>query len=246
MVNQEIARRPEKMPLSIEEVGKYISPLASEQEAYVFLRFCEAQGLNPFINEAYLIKYDRQKPAAIVIGVAALLKRAARNPAYRGYQSGIVVKHPDGELSHIEGSIVPPGAELFGGWCTLSRADRDLIPRVAVPFSEYTRNQALWKDKPATMIEKVALAQALRRSFPEDTEELAPLPMSTRGVAVVDEGQEVSPPPPDKALVDQNAADDTEIAEEQRAWDESDLGRPLRRASAKRVGLPHNGLHHRL
>src|SRR3990167_7700740 len=41
MVNTAMARTPERMPMSVAEIKQYISPLASQTEAYIFLRFCQ-------------------------------------------------------------------------------------------------------------------------------------------------------------------------------------------------------------
>ena len=48
--------------------------------------------MGPLENgEVYLIKYDNTKPAQIVVGKHAYLRRADRNPEYRGKKSGIVI-----------------------------------------------------------------------------------------------------------------------------------------------------------
>ena len=49
-----------------------------------------------------------------------------------------------------------------------------------VGFNEYNKGNAIWKEKPCTMIEKVAISQCLREAYPKDyeglytAEELAP------------------------------------------------------------------------
>ena len=167
-----LARQDSHPVLSLEEIKQYISPMATQAEGFMFLRFCQDQGLNPFTNEAYLIKYDQKSKAAIVIGIAALIKRAGLNPQYRGYRSGVVVDTGGGAYTEVEGSLLPKGATLVGGWAELKRADWDAPVKAVVALSEYNANQSLWKAKPGTMIEKVALAQGLRRAFPEDIEAL--------------------------------------------------------------------------
>lgn len=43
--------------LSVSTIKKYINDKATDEEAYVFLQLCKARGLNPFLKEAYLIKF---------------------------------------------------------------------------------------------------------------------------------------------------------------------------------------------
>jgi len=81
---QGIAKRQEQA-LTLEQIQRYISPNATQEEAYIFLRFCQAQDLNPFAREAYLIKYSASDKASIVIGVGADLKKASLHPQFGGY-----------------------------------------------------------------------------------------------------------------------------------------------------------------
>ena len=149
-----------------QEVKHYLAPKATTEEVAVFIKFCQGLGLNPFIKEVYLVKYDERSPAAIVVGVQAYLKWAARNPAWGGFESGVVVMK-DGKASESQGSLVLPGETLVGGWCVVHRTGSVNLKRV-VALSEYNKGVALWKTMPATMIEKVAIGQAVRRAFPED------------------------------------------------------------------------------
>ena len=47
----------------------------TDQETCFFISLCKAQKLNPFINDAYLIKFGNQ-PAQMVVGKDVLVKRA--------------------------------------------------------------------------------------------------------------------------------------------------------------------------
>ena len=55
-----------------------------------FTELCKARKLNPFLKEAYCIKYGSE-PAAMVVGKDAILKRAILNQNYNGIESGIIV-----------------------------------------------------------------------------------------------------------------------------------------------------------
>lgn len=166
MVERAIATQPGRPALTINEIRKFISPLADEIEAHVFLRYCQGNRLDPFINEAYLIKYDKNKPAAIVIGMSALLKRAASNEHYRGYSAGVIIEDAAGEVVNREGEIVGSRETLIGGWAEFRRDDWDQPLKVSVNLSEYDLKQALWSSHKATMITKTAISQGARRGFP--------------------------------------------------------------------------------
>ena len=146
----------------------------SDQEVAMFLNLCRFQHLNPFLREAYLIKFGNQ-PATIVTGKDAITKRAMRNPKYAGQQAGVVIFHNEsGELEYRTGSLVMEGEQLVGGWAKVFVKGYDVPIEVSVSYQEYvgTKNNgevnSQWSKKPATMIRKVALVQALREAFPED------------------------------------------------------------------------------
>jgi len=158
--------------LSMEIIKKYICPAATDQEAYMFLQLCKAQGLNPFLKEAYLVKFGTQA-ATIITGKDTFTKRADRLPQYDGFKAGIIVLS-NGAIGHREGSFVVNGEELLGGWAEVFRKDRSQSFRNEVSLKEYARTKAdgslmsNWKSMPATMIRKVALVQSLREAFPDE------------------------------------------------------------------------------
>ena len=145
----------------------------TDQEVMMFLSLCKFQKLNPFLREAYLIKYGNQ-PATIVTGKDALAKRAMRNPNYAGQEAGVVVFNPEvGQLENRVGTIVLEGEVLVGGWANVHVKGWEQPLMVTVSFEEYCQKKdgkpvSNWATKPATMIRKVALVQALREAFPED------------------------------------------------------------------------------
>lgn len=145
----------------------------TDQEVMMFLSLCKFQKLNPFLREAYLIKYGNQ-PATIVTGKDALAKRAMRNPNYAGQEAGVVVSFPEtGQLENRVGTIVLDGEDLVGGWAKVYVKGWEHPLMVTVSFEEYCQKKdgkpiSNWATKPATMIRKVALVQALREAFPED------------------------------------------------------------------------------
>lgn len=146
----------------------------TDQEVAMFLNLCRYQHLNPFLREAYLIKFGGQ-PATIVTGKEAITKRAMRNPTFAGQQAGVVVQIVEtGELEYRTGSMVLDGEVLVGGWAKVFVKGYEVPIEAVVSFQEYVGTKSdgsingQWSKKPATMIRKVALVQALREAFPED------------------------------------------------------------------------------
>jgi len=171
-----------KVVLNEDIIKKYICPTATQQEVYMFLQLCKGQNLNPFLKEAYLIKYGNA-PATMVTGKDTFTKRARGIKEYRGFKAGIIVIS-NKQVTYREGGMLFKGEELCGGWAEVYRSDLDVPARTEVTFDEYVgkkkvyeNNQvvgeevnAQWSSKPATMIRKVALVQALREAFPNQFE----------------------------------------------------------------------------
>ena len=67
----------------------------SDQEVAMFINLCRFTGLNPWLREAYCIKYGNE-PATLVVGKDAYFKRAESNAAYDGFEAGIIVKNEAG------------------------------------------------------------------------------------------------------------------------------------------------------
>ena len=156
-----------EITLSPEIIRKQLTdnPQVTEQEITMFLRLCEFQKLNPFLKEAYLIKYGTS-PASLIVGKEAWTKRAEAQPTFRGYRAGIAIATENGELIYREGSLLLPKETIVGGWCEVLREGWSIPVRAEVSFAEYSTGKSGWARMPATMIRKVALTQALREAFP--------------------------------------------------------------------------------
>lgn len=144
----------------------------TDQEITMFMMMCKANHLNPWIREAYCIKYGTQ-PATMVVGKDAFLKRAERHPQYDGMTSGIIVSNDSG-IEYRTGLLKFPDEQILGGWAEVFRRDRTHSTRIEVSFEEYAGRKkdgtlnSQWSTKPATMIRKVAQVQALKEAFPDD------------------------------------------------------------------------------
>lgn len=145
----------------------------TDQEVVMFINLCKAQRLNPFLKEAYLIKYGNQ-PATIVTGKEVFTKRARRNKDYAGQQAGIIVQKEGGTIENRIGTLRLQDETIVGGWAKVYIKGYEVPTEITVSFDEYVGTKkdgeinSQWSKKPATMIRKVALVQALREAFPED------------------------------------------------------------------------------
>ena len=143
------------------------------QELVMFINMCKFNGLNPWLKEAYCIKYGTE-PATIVTGKEAFEKRAETHGSHDGHKAGIIVTKEDGaEPIYRTGAMCLPDEKIVGGWAEVWRKDKKESTRIEVGFEEYAGRKKdgslnrQWASKPATMIRKVALVQALREAFPK-------------------------------------------------------------------------------
>lgn len=165
----------EMVKLSPNMIKKYLvsgGGNVTDGEVMMFMSLCRYQHLNPFLKEAYLIKFGSNDPATIVTGKDVFTKRADANPNYKGKKAGIVVQKEDGTVEEREGTMVLPGENLVGGWAKVFIKDKEPEYQ-SVSFDEYAGRKkdgtlnSQWSKKPATMIRKVAVVQALREAFPD-------------------------------------------------------------------------------
>lgn len=147
------------------------NPQVTDAECMTFAAMCKSYHIDPFIREAYLVKY-KDKPAQMIVGKDYWMKQAGAHPAYDGMESGVTVVTKEG-LVRREGTLVGSSTErLVGGWARVFRKDRSHPAYAEVSLDEYSTGRSMWKKadqggKPATMIAKVAEVQALRKAFPE-------------------------------------------------------------------------------
>jgi len=166
--NNQILPERQVSEITMGDIKDYICPQATEKEAYMFLKLCQARNLNPFTKEAYLLKYGG-KDATMVVGKDAFTRRAEEHPQFDGFQAGIiVVNNPSGDIERREGTFTLRDEVIVGGWSKVYRKDRSVPYVNEVSMHEYDTGKSSWAKMPATMIRKVALVQSLREAFPSD------------------------------------------------------------------------------
>ena len=166
----------DNITLDAETVKNYLTNgngEVTDKEVAMYVQLCKAQQLNPFLKEAYLIKYSDKQPASIVVSKDAFTKRAEAHPQYDGMKSGIIVMSKDGKITEREGAFHLPNENVVGGWARVYRKDKKTETYDSVAYDEYAVKDSngnintMWRAKPATMIQKVAEVHALRKAFPE-------------------------------------------------------------------------------
>lgn len=146
--------------LTIDDVRKYICPSADDKEIIMFANICKKFQLNPLpvFREVYLVKYGTS-PATILTGYETYLKRADRTERYGGMKAW------------TEGTLEENNLK---GCVEVYRKDWQKPLYHEVLFNEYAQKKSdgtlnrFWKEKPHTMIKKVAVSQAFRFAFPDE------------------------------------------------------------------------------
>jgi phage recombination protein Bet len=195
--------------LSGEMVKKYLAKGQNftDQEVKMFIELCKYQKLNPFVNEAYLIKFGNE--CQMIVGYSTYVRRAEEFPEYVRKEDGITVMRGS-DIVQKPGQCLYPGEKLIGGWCIVYKLKNGVemsCGLTEVQLEEYIQKKSdgtpntNWKNKPATMIHKVAVSQALRAAFPKDN----------AGLYIQEEFQDIIP---DIELLPEK--DDPVITQEQR------------------------------
>lgn len=197
----------ENVKLSYQIIRDYLTKgngAVTDQDLMQFMSICKFNKLNPFLNEAYLIKFGSQ-PAQMIVSKEALMKRAEANEHYNGLEAGLILKR-NNEILEVEGNFYLKEDQILGAWAKVYRKDR-VKPIVAkVNIEEYDKKQSSWNEKKATMIAKVAKVQALREAFPA---QLGAMYTQEEQPQVIDVGyREVS----DKEIIVQPEPEATESA----------------------------------
>lgn len=169
-------------------IKKQICPAGiTDGDFAVFLEQCRRSGLDPLMKEAWCVPrkvkvkrkndkgYDVTEDVEVHVFQAAeqgMQIRAHRSGVFLGMRAGAVYSNdPHREIDFAAGRVrhtaqMGNRGQLLGAWAIAFRSDLAVSPVAWVNFSEYSGEGPLWKNKPETMIVKVARAHALRLSFP--------------------------------------------------------------------------------
>ncbi len=164
----------EELVLTVGQVEKFLcvktrtGKIACREDITKFMMLCKAQGLNPWVNDAYLVGYDTNDGPKfqLISAHQALLKRAELSSDYDGMASGVCVLSKDGDIIERQGDLVLPNERLVGGWARVHRRDRSVPSYDALKLETFSTGKSRWSADPAGMIVKCAEASALRKAFP--------------------------------------------------------------------------------
>jgi len=126
----------------------------TNSEVQQFIEIAQAFGLNPFKREIYASKFGQS--FSIIVGFETYVKRAERSGRLSGW--------------HVttSGSIVDPKTSDIKATITIHRKDWEHPFVHEVYFREYVQCNRegqvnkFWREKPLTMIKKVAISQEFR------------------------------------------------------------------------------------
>ena len=178
-------------PIETEKIRTYLQTLnlttnLTPTEEKQFIEISQAFGLNPFKREIYASKYGSS--FSIIVGFETYIKRAERS----GRLSGWNVK-TEGEINHSD-----VAKSRIKAIITIFRKDWSQPFVHEVYFEEYAQKtkdgylNKFWREKPITMIKKVAMAQGFRLCF---SDELGGLPYTSEEIGVFTESIDVTPTP---------------------------------------------------
>ncbi|MBU3936051.1 MAG: recombinase RecT [Proteobacteria bacterium] len=143
--------------------AKAVLPTAadcSDQEVSYFLHYCAARHTNPFLQDAYLIKYDKTKPASIVTGYHYFMQAVKRDANYKGFELWYV----DNEGKRIKDGLETKQT-VQAAICEVHVEGR--LPTKAVcRMQEFNKAQAQWNMMPVQMLGKCAVGNAHRLADP--------------------------------------------------------------------------------
>jgi phage recombination protein Bet len=177
--------------IDVEKIKTYLETMnlaqnLSKAEVTHFIEISQAFGLNPFKREIYAIKYLDK--FSIIVGFETYIKRAERSGRLSGWNVTTegFINPKDMANSNVKAII------------TIYRKDWDQPFVHEVWFGEYaqkrkdgTLNQ-FWKDKPLTMIKKVAMAQGFRLCF---SDELGGMPYTQEEMSTMQDAHVIETKP---------------------------------------------------
>ena len=148
----------------IDTLKKTVAKDATDEEFQMLMYNSSKYGLDPFIKEIFFIKN-----VGIVASRDGYLKAAQRDKNFRGLLSMAVFENDNFEIDAANATVshkfgMGDRGHVIGAWAIAKHAERDNVVTY-VPFSEYVKQSAVWKQYPSAMIQKVAESRALKQQF---------------------------------------------------------------------------------
>jgi len=146
--------------------------VCDDRQAIKFMMLCQAQHLNPFAGDCFLIGYDgRNGPEfSMITAHQAFLKRAEVSKDFDGMESGVIVRNKEsGVLRELEGDFFEDQFDdLVGAWARVHHKSHKIPTTRRGALKTYRKDYGLWANSAnhAMMLVKCVEADALRATFP--------------------------------------------------------------------------------
>jgi len=161
----------DEMRLTFDTVRKYLvqgnRDFVTDSEILYFMHECKARRLNPFLRQAWLIKYAQKENAQIVEAIQHKRNKARKDATCRGWKKGVIVHNKETGLRYSNG-LVLENETILGGWFKATPTDWDDEFILEINLKQYIKKTkdgsitSFWKpEKQAGMIAKVAESQGL-------------------------------------------------------------------------------------
>lgn len=137
----------------LNEVKNFVGENVPDATFTAFIGLCKYAGLNPFLREAWCVKFGSNWQ--IMTGINGYLKFANSHPHYDNYD--------EPEFEFDERDSKKPTKCTIRVW----RKDRTRPVTASLTFDEAKGPGPRWSTHKKEMLEKATLAKALRRSFSE-------------------------------------------------------------------------------
>lgn len=169
--------------IDVEKLKTYLNAMGmannlSNGEFQQFVEIAQGFGLNPFKREIYANKYGNN--FSVIVGFETYIKRAERTGKLSGWHVTT-----EGQVDKSQ-----PINSTLRAQITIHRRDFEHPFTHEVWFSEYfgtTKDGGLnkfWREKPITMIKKVAMAQGFRLCF---SDELGGMPYTAEELSTMEQ-----------------------------------------------------------
>lgn len=152
---------------NLQEIKTLYAPKSTDLEFRAFVEMGKATGLNPFLREIWLVKYEISSPAQIFIGRDGYRKLLARTNGYEGHIVDAVYSNDEFHVDLLNSQVkhipnLKDRGRLLGAYCIVYMKGLKIPAYTFAELSEYDLNRSVWKTHKATMIKKVAEAQTTR------------------------------------------------------------------------------------
>jgi len=148
-------------------IRQYFADGLSRKDFAIFVGKGRLLGANPFTEEIYPAKFGGKMQ--IIVSRDFYRRKAQEQEDYDGHRAMAIYSNDEfsmvnGEPKHEVTSFADRG-KLAGAYAMGWRKGIENHFFVSVKFSEYNQGNYMWKQKPETMIKKVAEAHLLRQMY---------------------------------------------------------------------------------